>query len=41
MFFPDAVPLCQALLVIQNQITQSEDKRRAYLAEGGSERGVG
>lgn len=33
-FYPDAVPLCQALLVIQNQATADDDMRRAGLADG-------
>lgn len=32
-FFKDAIPLCQALLTIQNQITTPEDARRACLAD--------
>ncbi|TXT08603.1 hypothetical protein VHUM_02731 [Vanrija humicola] len=34
-FFKDAIPLCQALLKIQNQIVSPEDKRKTYVSEGG------
>ncbi|KAL1406317.1 importin subunit beta-3 [Vanrija albida] len=32
-FFKDAIPLCQALLKIQNQITSPDDKRKGYVSE--------